>query len=239
MLSVEEIISDIPQNAAYRQTIIQKYPSRPGAHWDDARWDIFYDEHDNEIRNICTSQVADNKIADELPLNKTPYMYDVIYKYNADGTIDERTAVYSETVRVSRFMYFGKKKAIREIRSETGSSDTIISYEYDDHDNPIKAHYSIDGEALHTDEYKYEYDEKGRIVYKVFINRLFSELIVKTWYEYDDRGNLTTKKEMNEGADFPSYEKYYYDENDRLIRQESYMNEKLLSESFYTYEFFR
>lgn len=239
MLSVEEIISDIPQNAAYRRTLIQKYPQHENAHWNDARWDIFYDEHDNEIRNICTSQVADNKITDELPISKTPYMYDVTYKYNADGTIAEKTAVYSETVRTSRFMYMGKKSPIREIRSETGSSDTVITYEYDDHDNPIKAHYSMDGDDLYTDEYKYEYDDKERIVYQVYTGRLFTERIVKTWYEYDERGNITLKKEMNEGADVPEYEKYYYDENDRLIRQESFLNEKLLSEKFYTYEFFK
>lgn len=36
MLTIDDIISDIPKNAAYRKTILQSYPSGG-----ESRWDIF------------------------------------------------------------------------------------------------------------------------------------------------------------------------------------------------------
>lgn len=233
MLSIEEIIAEKPRNASYRKTIFQSHPSGT-----ESRWDIFYDEHDNEIRNICTSDAINHPMTNSVELKDSPFLTDIIYDYNDDDTIAATTTVFLGEVKVNRFVYNGDKKIIRVFQSENGISGSSLSYEYDEHDNPIKIQRYIGGDIVGTDEYEYLYDEIGRISYMVWKNRLFEEQIFKIWYEYDEHGNITITKKFREGGDVPTYEKYYYDENDCLIRSESYMDDQLLAESIFEYEFY-
>lgn len=233
MLSLEDIISDKPQNAAYRKTILQRYPSGS-----ESRWDIFYDRYDNEICNICTSDILGHPNADFATSKDSPFRNDTFYIYNGDGRIAKRTVRFMDEVKESRFEYNSNQTISRELQFENGVEGSSVSYEYDDLDNPVKVNHIINGDIVHTDEYEYSYDENGRITYKLWRSRLFGELIFHYWFEYDEHGNLTMKKEFQEGADLPSYEKNYYDENDHLIRRESYLNDQLLSESIFEYEFY-
>ena len=233
MLTIDDIISDIPKNAAYRKTILQSYPSGG-----ESRWDIFYDEHDNEICNICTSDILNHPDQDFAVSADSPFRTDTFYIYNADGMMLKRTIRFMDEVRGTRFEYNSDQTVARELQFKNNISGSAVSYEYDDHNNPVKAHHFIDDDIVHTDEYEYKYDENGRITYKVWKSRLFEEQIIHYYFEYDEHGNMTMKKEFREGADVPSYEKNYYDDNNRLIRCEIYLNDELLSESVFEYELY-
>ena len=155
-----------------------------------------------------------------------------------NGTIAEKRTVFLGEVKVNKYVYNDNKNVISETMSENGIEGTSLSYEYDEYNNPVKVHHILNGNIVYTDEYQYTYDENGLITYKIWKNRFSEEIIFKTWFEYDEHGNLTLEKEFQEGADVPSYEKYYYDENNRLIRNESYIDDKLLSENIFEYEFY-
>lgn len=233
VLSLQDIISDKPKNTAYRKTILQSYPSG-----EESRWDIFYDVHNNEIRNVCTSDILNHPQPDYAASKDSPFLTDTTYVYNENGTIAEKRTVFLGEVRVNKYVYNDNKNVISETMSENGIEGTSLSYEYDEYNNPVKVHHILNGNIVYTDEYQYTYDENGRITYKIWKNRFNEEIIFKTWFEYDEHGNLTLEKEFREGADVPTYEKYYYDENNRLIRNESYIDDKLLSENIFEYEFY-
>ncbi len=217
----------MPGNAVYRKIIIQKYPSGG-----ESRWDIFYDEHNNEVCNFCTSEILADKRSDPTTLRSSPAFVETSYIYNADGTIAARTVRSWDTVRTYRFEY-ENKKVIRESQNES----TVITYENDDHGNPVKEHHYVDGTFLHTNDNEYTYDDKGRITQKINTNRMWMEFVTKTWYEYDERGNVTGIREMTGKATSPSYQKYLYDDDDRMVKEEYYLgNGKLISDTFYEYE---
>lgn len=232
MLSLEDIFSKKPQNAAYRQTITQSYTF-------DAlisRWDIYYDCYGNEIWNICTSQVLNLQDTDFALSEDSPYHAKTFYMYNEEGKIVKRTVYSMGTVRETKFEYNNDNTISRKIEFEDGSEASYSTFEYDEHHNPIKEHVFCDGNYLYTDEYEYSYDEYDRITYKVWKSRLFTESIHHYWYEYDGHGNVIMEKEFVDGSDFPSHNKMYYDENNRLIKKESYSDNELNSEDIYQYE---
>ncbi len=234
MLSLEEIFSKKPQNAAYRQTITQSYTF-------DAlisRWDIYYDCYGNEIWNICTSQVLNLQDTDFALSEDSPYHAKTFYMYNEDGKIVKRTVYSMGTVRETKFEYNNDNTISRKIEFEDGSEASYSTFEYDEHHNPIKEHVFCDGNYLYTDEYDYSYDEYDRITYKVWKSLLFTESIHHYWYEYDGHGNVIMEKEFVDGSDFPSHNKMYYDENNRLIKKERYSDNELKSEDIYQYEFY-
>ena len=234
MLSLEEIFSKKPKNAAYRQTITQSYTF-------DAlisRRDIYYDCYGNEIWNICTSQVLNLQDTDFALSEDSPYHAKTFYMYNEDGKIVKRTVYSMGTVRETKFEYNNDNTISRKIEFEDGSEASYSTFEYDEHHNPIKEHVFCDGNYLYTDEYDYSYDEYDRITYKVWKSRLFTESIHHYWYEYDGHGNVIMEKEFVDGSDFPSHNKMYYDENNRLIKKERYSDNELKSEDIYQYEFY-
>ena len=192
MLSLEEIFSKKPQNAAYRQTITQSYTF-------DAlisRWDIYYDCYGNEIWNICTSQVLNLQDTDFALSEDSPYHAKTFYMYNEDGKIVKRTVYSMGTVRETKFEYNNDNTISRKIEFEDGSEASYSTFEYDEHHNPIKEHVFCDGNYLYTDEYDYSYDEYDRITYKVWKSLLFTESIHHYWYEYDGHGNVIMEKEF-------------------------------------------
>jgi antitoxin component YwqK of YwqJK toxin-antitoxin module len=234
MLSLEEIFSKKPQNAAYRQTITQSYTFDTLI----SRWDIYYDCYGNEIWNICTSQVLNLQDTDFALSEDSPYHAKTFYMYNEDGKIVKRTIYSMGTVRETKFEYNNDNTISRKIEFEDGSEASYSTFEYDEHHNPIKEHVFCDGNYLYTDEYEYSYDEYDRITYKVWKSRLFTESIHHYWYEYDGHGNVIMEKEFVDGSDFPSHNKMYYDENNRLIKKGSYSDNELKSEDIYQYEFY-
>lgn len=250
MLTIDDIISDVPKNASYRKTILQSYPSGG-----KSRWDTFYDEYNNEICDFCTSDILNHSDPDFALSEDSPFRSTTFYIYNAEGTMLKRTFCFMDVVRETRFEYNEDNILTCEVRSENGIEGTTVLYENDEHGNPVIAKSIVEGELVQIDEYEYQYNENGNITYKVWksgeyeyqydenghiTNKVWKseELIYYYWYEYDEHGNLTMEKEFREGADFPSYEKYFYDDNDRLIRQESYLNDEPLSESIFEYEFY-
>lgn len=234
MLSLEEIFSKKPQNTAYRQTIIQSYSFNATV----SRWDIFYDYYGNEIWNITTSGVLIHQDPDFALSEDSPYHVKTFYIYNDDRRVVKRTVYSMGTVRETKFEYNNNNTISRKTEFENGSKTSYSTFEYDEHNNPIKEHCFSDGVFLHTDEYEYSYDEYDRITYKVWKSRLFTEIIHHYWYEYDQHGNVIMEKEFIDGSDFPSHNKMYYDENNRLIKKERYSGNELKSEDIYQYEFY-
>ena len=227
MMKLEDLFLFVPRNAVCRKIIIQKYPSGG-----ESRWDIFYDEHNNEVCNFCTSEILIDERINPSTLRSTPDFVETSYIYNADGTIAARTVRCWDTVRTYRFEY-EDKKVIRESLDETD----VTIYENDDHGNPIKEHHYVEGTFLHTDDNEYTYDDKGRITHKINKNRMWTEFVTKTWYEYDERGNVTGIRKLIGEATSPSYQKFFYDDDDRMVKEEYYMgNGELISDTFYEYE---
>lgn len=233
MLTIDDIISDIPKNAAYRKTILQSYPSGG-----ESRWDIFYDEHDNEVCNICTSDILNHPDQDFALSDDSPFRSNTFYIYNADGMILKRTIRFMDEIKETKFEYSKDNLLICEVNYTDGIEGATVLYENDDHGNPVVEIHTVNGETVYIDEYEYHYDENGCITYKIWKSRLFEEQIIYYWYEYDEHGNLIMKKEFKEGAAVPSYEKYFYDGNNRLIRQDSYLDDKILAENVYEYDFY-
>lgn len=233
MLTIDDIISDIPKNAAYRKTILQSYPSGG-----ESRWDIFLDEHDNEVCNICTSDILNHLDQDFALSDDSPFQSSTFYIYNADGMILKRTIRFMDEIKETKFEYSKDNLLTCEVNYTDGIGGATVLYEIDDHGNPVVEKHIVNGETVYIDEYEYHYDENGRITYKVWKSRLFEEQIIYYWYEYDEHGNLIMKKEFKEGAAVPSYEKYFYDGNNHLIRQDSYLDDKILAENVYEYDFY-
>ena len=66
---------------------------------------------------------------------------------------------------------------------------------------------------------------------------MWTEHVTQTRYEYDEWGNVTGIKELTGKATSPSYRKCFYDDDDRMVKEEYYLgNGKLLSDTFYEYE---
>ena len=141
MLSLEEIFSKKPQNAAYRQTIIQSYSFNATV----SHWDIFYDYYGNEIWNITTSGVLIHQDPDFALSEDSPYHVKTFYIYNDDRRIVKRTVYSMGTVRETKFEYNNNNTISRKTEFENGSKTSYSTFEYDEHNNPIKEHCFSDG----------------------------------------------------------------------------------------------
>lgn len=226
--------SDIktPKNAKYRKIMLVR-----NSKGSESRSDYFYDEHNNLIRLVNTSLLEENPdIADIAVI-------DISYKYNGDGTIAEKTTVGGNpfgTVKTQKFIYGKNKKVCIEHKFENNRPAGGFSYEYDSHGNLIKKLFLYDGKIVATAcEYEYIYDESGRIsCKKETVNVDENYICCQIWYEYDGNGNIAYEKSLKCDADFPECHKYFYDEDNRLIKNENYMDNKLLSTVVHQYEFY-
>ena len=118
--------------------------------------------------------------------------------------------------------------AARTVRSW----DTVRTYRFEYEDKKVIRESQSESTVI-----TYENDDKGRITQKINTNRMWTEFVTKTWYEYDEWGNVTGIRELTGKATSPSYQKYLYDDDDRMVKEEYYLgNVKLISDTFYEYE---
>lgn len=227
-MNLEDLILFVPRNAICRKIVIQKYPSGG-----ESRWDIYYDDHNNEVCNLCTSDILVDKTINLFTIRDTPYISETSYIYNVDGTIESRTVRFWDDVSTYRYEYEDKK-----VICESVDESTVVTYENDDLGNPVKEHHYVDGKFLYTNDNEYTYDDKGQITQKIHKDRMRGgEFVTKTWYEYDERGNVIGIRELIGQAASPSYRKYFYDDDDHMVKEESYLGDgKLIGETFYDYE---
>lgn len=200
----------------------------------------YYDDHDNLIVKYYSGQLEYD----------TMQCWDIYsYEYNDDGTIaviyDEVVIPEYERTTEAVYEYDDKGRLITVTKyNNDGIKYSLKEYAYGKNDfpDPIKwtdyCYKNGNKECLRSHEYDYEYDDNDRMLWKrTFHIGEQSDVLLTEYYTYDDSGNvINVRKENGNGTkDFVNYE---YDSQNRIIKQETYYNDKKYSTEKYEYEFY-
>ncbi|MDE5854812.1 MAG: hypothetical protein K2H19_07100 [Ruminococcus sp.] len=210
--------NEVPENAVYKEIVLNysKY------HDFKVRRDVtFYDIHDNPIFELY--QVTSEQTV--------PSRFEHFYEYNSDGT--KSSEEYDEMHGRRRFKYeYYNGLLIRETAFMNGNIEYTESYEYDEHDNPIKSvHESHDNESVQTvTYYTYEYDDNGRFISRITKNT--ADYQSNEQFTYGENGKVENhiRNEMRIN--------YTYDSDDQLTVIQLYTEDGLLWYELYEYEFY-
>lgn len=148
-----------------------------------------------------------------------------------------------ELGKVWNYEYDEKNRLIKEYTNIVAHSQQIYTYKYDSKDRVIELCKSSDQGMYLTEKYRYFKDSSENIViwydYKGNIDT--SETIKKYWdtirkEKYDPNGNTTEKNvfERKDGS-LRNQDKMWYDNKNRLIRQEVYEKSELKETYIYHY----
>lgn len=176
----------------------------------EARFDTTYtyDENGKILKELIREEQFSTWITDGNGVYEEGYNY----IYNESGQLIKKDYIY---ISVAEDEFCGYK------------------YEYDEHGNCIKEiKYFSDG----AEEINFEqiYDSNNKLIKKSYMSHLkefnLHYISEETDYSYDDNGKLIySKKSFNEPSGEISHYieyKYYYDELNRLIKEESALFEK-------------
>ena len=172
----------------------------------------------------------------------------VTYQYDEYG--NEISAKSEKSERISEYTYNdeglvvkliqntgldGKKKATEYIYDESGKVIEKTSYPVDRPDDKVIYTYTYDGEdcikeeetywgRTVTTEYRYVYDENGRLVEQTTIERNNEST---TAYEYDEKGNEIKVIGLDDdGSAYVWYENSYDEEGNLVKKVRVYPDEK-------------
>lgn len=148
------------------------------------------------------------------------------YVYNESDQLIQKIETEGNTQLITEYNYNKNGDLVQKV----SSNGEIIDYLYNKWGNMVQEirHHDI---YETTTTYTYEYDDYNNLTKKAFFNT--RDQIDADTYVYNDRGLLSA--EYIEGNKYPRC-KYFYDENDNLIKIEYYVVEKKLATKELSYE---
>lgn len=161
------------------------------------------------------------------------------YEYNSDGKILKKSlhkdfGEFGEETTDFSYEYNAKNLLVKEISTITNinyqgsesNSSSIKVYEYDTYDNKVKELYNDNISS----EWKYDYDENGKIISKWEKDSSDNDFRLIEKYEYKQDGTLYQKIKYNSDGLSVTY---IYNEKEVLI--EEYGNPSSADESMHKY----
>lgn len=192
-------------------------------------FEYFYDTS-NRLILITNKWLSEENQTDYVLVNT------LSYAYNDNGSYTE-TVQYYTSDQTSINMYDAKGKEIYEffdidVDGKKIHTETEITYEQGEDNEEIVTYYSVGSDDYYTESiYTNEYGDVEDIISKT--NDDGDESIICYVYEYDDHGNMLSKKQ--DGCGSSSNTTFEYDNSGRLIK-EMYEDQFANEISEYIYE---
>jgi hypothetical protein len=180
----------------------------------------------NSAGNLISQTTSEFNKGDLENQSKELIFYDLAGKKIREVFMNKK-----DTVRTSFFTYDASSKLISQKDFiKHNRFDNEVRYEYDERGNLIKKLLFDTEDSYNTEEYTY--DDKNRLTSWV-VKSVSGDVINKEARYYDGSGLI---KLVRQDLKFNKKEIEYYEKN-RLKKQESWEDEKLLKNLVYTYSF--
>lgn len=158
----------------------------------------YYDYEFYYVRGYLCKDKLEQYYSYEYSENGTQYEDEnICYSYSDDGKLNE----YIEDLKSSYYFYYDENGMLSARTYDPINAFEYASFDYEQDDNgnisSVTKTYDNGGydSLIHTYKYKYEYDDKNRIICEAeySVNNNAEELLQnEITYSYDENGNIST-----------------------------------------------